>query len=452
MKIIVVGCGKIGTALIESLVAEDHDVVAIDKSPSILEEVTNIYDVMGACGNGTDWDLLVEVEANTADLFIAVTDSDEMNMLSCFLAKKLGAKHTVARIRNPEHNDGSLDFLRRQLELSLVINPERLVARELYHMLRLPAAARVETFSGRGLELVELKLKPDSKLDGMRLMDLRKKYPYNFLICMVQREEEVFIPDGHFKLKSGDKISITATPGERLKLLKSLEILQKQSRDIMIVGASNTAYYLTKMLINGGSAVKVIDKDKARCKNFSESLPEAVVIHGDGAKQELLLEEGLSNMDAFVALTGMVEQNILLSYFAASHQVPKVISKINRDEFSHMAEQLGLDSMVSPRKTVANILVRYARALENSMDSSVETLYKLVDGKVEALEFTVHGDAAVCNIPLRDLKLKSNILIGGITRGRKSIIPSGNDAILPEDKVLILAAGHRINNLADILE
>ncbi|MBQ4322715.1 MAG: NAD-binding protein, partial [Clostridia bacterium] len=284
------------------------------------------------------------------------------------------------------------------------------------------------------------------------LMDLRKKYPYNFLICMVQREEEVFIPDGHFKLKSGDKISITATPGERLKLLKSLEILQKQSRDIMIVGASNTAYYLTKMLINGGSSVKVIDKDKARCKNFSESLPEAVVIHGDGAKQELLLEEGLSNMDAFVALTGMVEQNILLSYFAASHQVPKVISKINRDEFSHMAEQLGLDSMVSPRKTVANILVRYARALENSMDSSVETLYKLVDGKVEALEFTVHGDAAVCNIPLRDLKLKSNILIGGITRGRKSIIPSGNNAILPEDKVLILAAGHRINNLADILE
>lgn len=452
MKIIVVGCGKIGTALIESLVAEGHDVVAIDKSPEVLEEVTNVYDVMSACGNGTDWDLLVEVETENADLFVAVTESDELNMLSCFLAKRLGAKHTVARIRNPEHNDGSLDFLRHQLELSLVINPERMVARELYHMLRLPSAARVETFSGRRLEMVELKLKPDSPLDGKSLIDLRKKYPYKFLVGMVQREEEVFIPDGNFRLKSGDKISIIATPGERLKLLKSLDLLQKQSRNIMILGASSTAYYLTHMLINGGCSVKVVDKDAEVCRSFSESVPEAVVIHGDGAKQELLLEEGLSDMDAFVALTGMVEQNILLSYFAASQKVQKVISKINRDEFSAMAEQLGLDSVVSPRKTVANVLVRYARALENSLDSSVETLYKLVNGKAEALEFIVHADAPLCNIPLKDLRLKSNILIAGIIRGRKSIIPSGTDEICAEDRVLILAAGHRINNLSDTLE
>ena len=451
MKIIVVGCGKIGTALIENLVNEGHDVVAIDRSQEVLGEVSNIYDVISACGNGTDWDLLMEVNTSAADLFIAVTGSDELNMLSCFLAKRMGAKHTVARIRNPEHNDGSLDFLRQQLEISLVINPERLVARELYNMLKLPSAARVETFSGRGLEMVELKLRNNSPLDGMKLSELRKKYPYSFLVCLVQRGEEVHTPDGNFQLKSGDKIGLIATPVEVQKLLKALGILQKQARNVMILGASNTAYYLSKMLLADGNSVKIVDKDEARCRKRSEELPEAVMIHGDGAQQELLLEEGLSHVDAFVSLTGMDEQNILISYFAHSREVPKVITKINRDEFSAMADQLGLDSVVTPKNTIANILVRYARALENSLDSSVETLYKLAGGQAEALEFTVHSDAAVCNVPLKELALKPNILIAGITRGRKSIIPSGNDEILAEDKVLILASGHRINNLSDIL-
>lgn len=451
MKIIVVGCGKIGTALIESLVNEGHDVVAIDRSPEALGEVSNVYDVISACGNGTDWDLLMEADAKNTDLFISVTGSDELNMLSCFLAKRMGAKHTVARIRNPEHNDGSLAFLRQELELSLVINPERLVARELYNLLKLPSAARVETFSARGLEMVELKLKSDWALDGMKLMDLRKKYPYNFLVCMVQREDSVTIPDGTFELKSGDKIGLIAPPTEILKLLKSLGILQKQARDIMILGASNTAYYLSKMLLSGGNSVRIVDKNDARCRDFSEKLSDAVMIHGDGAQQELLLEEGLSSMDAFVSLTGMDEQNILISYFAQSKKVPKVIAKVNRDEFSPLAEQLGLESMVSPKRTVANVIVRYARALENSLDSSVETLYKLAGGKAEALEFTVRNDAPVCNIPLKELSLKPNILIAGITRGRKSIIPAGNDEIRGGDKVLLLASGHRINNLSDIL-
>lgn len=451
MKIVIVGCGKIGTALIESLIAEGHDVVAVDKSPAVLAEITNTYDVMTACGNGTDWDLLVEVGIESADLIIAVTDSDELNMLCCFLARRMGAKHTVARIRSPEHNDGSLHFLRHQLELSLVINPDHLVAKELYNILKLPSAAKVETFSTRGLEMVELKLKNDSVLDGMNLITLRKKYPFSFLIGTVEREEEVFIPDGRFVLKSGDKISITSTPTELMKLLRALGVLQKQARNVMILGASNTAYYLTQMLLNGNNTVKVMDKDPHRCREFSDALPEAVVILGDGAKQDLLLEEGLSDMDAFVSLTGMAEQNILLSYFASAQNVPKVISKINRDEFVSTAERLGLDSVVSPRKTVANVIVRYARALENSGDSSMETLYKLVNGKAEALEFTVKADTAVCNVPLKDLPLKENVLIAGISRGRKSFIPSGTDEILPGDKVLILTAGHRINNLPDIL-
>ncbi|MBO5248509.1 MAG: Trk system potassium transporter TrkA [Clostridia bacterium] len=451
MKIIVVGCGKIGMTLIENLVSEGHDVVAIDNEPTVLAEVTNVYDVISACGNGTDGDLLMEADVKSTDLFIAVTGSDELNMLSCFIAKRMGAKHTVARIRNPEHNDGSLDFLRQELELSLVVNPERLVAQELYNMLKLPSAVRVETFSGRGLEMVELKLKTDSPLDGMKLMDLRKKYSREFLICMVQREDSVFIPDGAFELKSGDKIGIIATPSEILKLLKDLGILHKQARNVMILGASNTAYYLSKMLLSGGNSVKIVDKNEARCRAFSEGLPEAVIIHGDGAQQELLLEEGISDVDAFVSLTGMDEQNILISYFAQSRTVPKVITKVNRGEFSVLAEQLGLDSIVSPRQTVANVIVRYARALENSLDSSVETLYKLAGGSAEALEFTVHADAPLCNIPLKDLQLKPNTLIAGITRGHENLLPSGNDAIRAGDKVLILTSGSRVRNLSDIL-
>lgn len=452
MKIIIVGCGKIGSVLISNLVAEGHDVTAIDSDPAVINELTNIYDVIGVPGNGVDCDILDEAGVAEAELFAAVTGSDEFNMLSCYIARKMGAKQTLARIRNPEYNDSSLAFLRQHLDLSMPINPERLAARELFHVLRLPSAANVETFSMRNFEMVELKLKSDSALDGLSLIDLRQKYPQKFLVCVVQRGEEVIIPDGNFVLKSGDKVGLTATPSELHKLLKNLGLLKKQARNVMILGASKTAYYLAKALLAAGNAVKIIEKNATRCEEFSEKLPDAVIIHGDGAQQELLLEEGLKSMDAFVALTGMDEQNILMSYFAQTQDVPKVIAKVNRDEFAPMAEHLGLDTLVSPRRTVANIIVRYARALENSRDSSVETLYKLMDGKAEALEFIVHNDCELVNIQLKDLHLKSNILIAGIFRNKKILIPAGNDHIAVGDKVVILTTGHRINNLSDILK
>ena len=452
MKIFIVGCGKIGSVLVSNLVAEGHDVTAIDSDPTVINELTNIYDVIGVPGNGVDCDILAEAGVAEAELFAAVTGSDEFNMLSCYIARKMGAKQTLARIRNPEYNDSSLAFLRQHLDLSMPINPERLAARELFHVLRLPSAANVETFSMRNFEMVELKLKSDSALDGLSLIDLRQKYPQKFLVCVVQRGEEVIIPDGNFVLKSGDKVGLTATPAELHKLLKNLGLLKKQARNVMILGASKTAYYLAKALITAGNAVKIIEKNAARCEEFSEKLPDAVIIHGDGAQQELLLEEGLKSMDAFVALTGMDEQNILMSYFAQAQNVPKVIAKVNRDEFAPMAEHLGLDTLVSPRRTVANIIVRYARALENSRDSSVETLYKLMDGKAEALEFIVHNDCELVDIQLKDLPLKSNILIAGIFRNKKILIPAGDDHIAVGDKVVILTTGHRINNLSDILK
>lgn len=451
MRIIIVGCGKIGTTIVASLVGEGHDVVVVDGNPDIIAEVTNIYDAMGVCGNGTDCDTLAEAEVDKAELFVSVTGSDELNMLSCFIAKRMGAKHTIARIRNPEYNDSSLGFLCQQLDLSLSINPELLAAQELFNILKFPSAVNVETFSGKSFEIVELRLKEDSPLVGMKLQELRKKYQAKFLICAVQRGEEVYIPDGSFELKSGDKIGLTASPQEIQKLLKMVGILRKQARNVMILGASRTAYYLAKLLTDSGNSVKIIEKDRERCEEFCNDLPGAVMICGDGAEPELLLEEGLASVDAFVALTGTDEENILLSFFANAQNVPKVIPKVNRIELSSMARQLGMDSLVSPQKMISDVLTRYARALQNSLGSNVETLYKIMDGKAEALEFNVQHDFRYLEVPLKEMKFKNNILIAGIIRGRRTIIPAGGDVICVGDRVIVLSTEHRLHDLSDII-
>jgi trk system potassium uptake protein TrkA len=452
MKIIVVGCGKIGTTIISSLVSEGHDLVALDSDPAVIAGITNIYDVMGVCGNGADCEILKEAGIDKTELFVAVTGSDELNMLSCFLAKKMGAKHTIARIRNPEYNDSSLGFMKQQLGLSMAINPELLAAQELFNILKLPSAVKIETFSGRNFEMIEIRLKDDSALNGMKLSELRGRYKAKFLVCTVQRGDQVCIPDGNFELKSGDKIGLTASPAEIQKLLRAMGVLQKQARSVMILGGSRTAYYLAKMLSSIGNSVKIIEQDRQTCRELCDALPKAVIINGDGAQQELLLEEGIRSLDAFVALTGMDEENILISIFAASQNVSKVISKVNRDELASMAEKLGLDCIVSPKKIISDILVRYARALQNSLGSNVETLYNLMDGRAEALEFNVRSDSRLTHIPLKELRLKPNVLIAGIIRDRKTIIPAGEDMILPGDKVVVLAAGQRLQDLSDILK
>lgn len=453
MKIIIVGCGKIGTSILANLVGEGNDVVAIDDSPTVIDEIGNIYDVMCVCGNGADTETLDEAGVSKADLFVAVTNSDELNMLACFVAERMGAKHTIARIRKPEYNDNSLDFLSKQLKLTVSVNPEWMAAKELFNILKLPAAVNIESFSGGNLEMVELRLKPDSILDGLSLIELRRKYKAQYLVCAVQRGDEVYIPDGNFVLKSGDKIGITASSSEIQKLFKMLSLGQKSARNVMILGASRISYYLAKRLINSGSKVIIIDKNEKICKMFADELPDAVVICGDGAEQELLLEEGLGSIDAFVALTGVDELNILISIFAASQKVPKVISKVNRNELASMADKLGLDCIVSPKKIVSNVLARYARAIKNSQGAnSIETLYKLMDQSVEALEFNVSKDFLGLKTPLKDLSLKPNILIAGIIRGRKSMIPGGNDEILAGDRVVVIVSGQRLLDLDDILQ
>lgn len=452
MNIIVVGCGKVGKSLLFSLVKENHDLTAIDSNEEVIAEVRNSYDVMAFCGNGTSYTVLKKAGAENCDLFIAVTASDELNMLSCFAAKRMGAKYTVARIRNPKNNDDSLDFMKKQLDLSLSINPEQLAAQAIFNLLKLPAAAKLETFSSNQIEMLEIIIKPDSPLDGVLLKDLKRKHKGKYLICAVMRGESVVIPKGDFALKSGDRIGLIVAEGDLNGTLDMLEVPHKRIKRVMIIGAGIVSRYLAKILIRYRIPVKIIESDTRVCEEVCEELPsKATVIHGNAMSQDLLMEEGLSSTDGLVALTGRDEENILISYYAMSNSVSKIIAKVNRDELFSVAEKLGLDSLISPRRVTSNEIVKYARALENTLDSKIEALYSVMGGMAEALEFKVLADSKLTHVPLKEMKLKKGVLIAGIIRGKEAVIPDGEDMILPEDRVIVISAGAQLYDLADII-
>ena len=451
MKIIIVGCGKTGKAILKSMAQEGHDVVAVDRLTEVIDEITNVWDVMGVCGNGADPDVLTEAGVQDADVIVSATRSDEVNMLSCFFARRMGAKHTVCRVRDPEYIEHSLGFLKRELDLSMTINPERMAAHELFSILKTPSAAKIETFARDNFELVEIPLRDGGALCGMKLSELPSKYRTKVLVCAVRRGQEVVIPDGSFVLRSGDRIAISAVPSEIGRFLRQIGVAQKRAHDVMIVGGGQTAYYLARRLLASGSNVKIIEKNEVIAKDLCDALPAAVVIHGDGARRETLMEEGLEKQDALVTMGGIDEENILVSILAAGLGVPKIITKINRSYMADVADRLGLDSVVMPQNIVSDALVQYVRALQNSMGSNVETLYKVMDGKAEALEFNVRENPKLTGIPLKEMKLKSNILLAAIVRERRTIVPGGDDVILPNDKVIVISAGNRLQDLADII-
>jgi trk system potassium uptake protein TrkA len=355
-------------------------------------------------------------------------------------------------VRKPKYSAESIGYLRSQLDLSLTLNPEQLAAHDIYNILRFPSAVNIEKFASGSLEMMEFHLVENSLLDGLSLSELRLKFSAKFLVCAVRRGDDAYIPDGNFVLKSGDRVGIVATPHEFVRLLKQMGVHQKPIKSVMILGAGRISYYLTSMLTEAGISVKVIEKDERVAKSFAASHHRAVVINGDGAGQELLREEGIRSVDAFVALTGTDEQNILISTFALSENKHKVITKVNRSEFLAIADRLGLDSIVSSKTAVCDSVVSYARALQNSMGSKVDTVYQLMDEKVEALEFEVRPDFKYINIPFKELRTKDNILVAGIIRAREIIIPSGNDMILAGDKVVVFSAGHRLGDLSDIVK
>lgn len=453
MKIIIVGCGKIGRVILSSLTKEGHDLTAIDNKPSVVESIRNRFDVMALCGNGTSYSVLKEAGAVHCDLFIAVTSSDELNMLSCFAAKRMGAKYTVARIRNPENtNTKSLAFIQKQLDLSLVINPELLTAQVIYNMLKLPAAAKLDTFGSDRLEMIELIIKPNSPLDGMTIKDMRKKHKGKYLICAILRNDRVEIPSGDFVIRCGDRVGFIVAEDDLNSTLEMFGVPHKRARSVIIIGAGIISRYLAGILLKARIPVKIVESDPEICREVCSTLSsKATVINGDGMSQDLLMEEGISSTQALVALTGRDEENLLISFYGMSQSVPKVVAKVNRDELYPVAERLGLDGLVSPRRVTANLVVKYARALENTLDNRIETLYTLMGGMAEALEFKVISESKCTGSALKDMRLKKGVLIAAIIRGEETIIPNGDDVIMPDDKVIVISAGERIDDLADIL-
>lgn len=451
MKIVIIGDGKVGYLLAKQLSEYDYDVVLIDNNGKRLKQTINELDVNYVEGNGVSSQILLEANTNEADLVISCTPMDEVNMICSLMAKKLGAGHTVARVRNPLYYQ-EMDLLKNDLELDVAINPDFAMAQEIARVLIFPAAIKVETFVKGRVELVELKIPPDNPLQGHTLAEIYKKYKIKFLICAVQRGDDIFIPNGNFILEAKDKINIIASHHEIKQFFKIIGTYRTRVKTVMICGGSKTAYYLAQKLLSIGMNVKIIEKKEEGCHELSEMLPKATIIWGNAAEHELLQEEGITRADAFLALTGVDEENIIMSLYAQSQNVPKVITKVNSDSLHAITNQLELDSVVSPKRVTANAIVSYVRAMEHSLSSDhIETLYRLVDDKLEALEFIAKGQATYINIPLKQLPLKDNILIACIVRKRKTIIPGGDDVILAGDSVIIVTQ-NPVNKLTDIIK
>ncbi len=450
MNIVIVGDGKVGSTLVKQLSKEGHDIVIIDNNLSVIENSVNMYDVMGIEGNGAS--LLIQKQAGVdkSDLFIAATSSDELNMLSCMIAKKLGAKHRVGRVRNPEYSE-QLGFLKEELGMNMVINPEQTTALEISRILRFPTAIKIENFSNGRAELVEIKVPEGSRLAGQPLYTLSSMCEVKVLICVVQRGSQVIIPTGDFVIQAGDRISITASPHQIHTFIKRMGLLKDKIKMVMVVGGGRIGHYLTKILLDVGMEVKIIEMKESVCKQLSEDLPKAIIIHGDGTNHDLLIEEGIEDMDAFISLTGIDEENIILSMYAKKKQVKKVVTKINKISFSKLLTEDMVDSVVSPKYLTANQIVSYVRGLQNSMGSSVQTLHRLVDNQVEALEFAVKVKDHFIGKPLKELRLKENLLIATIIRNHKIIIPAGGDTLEVGDRVIIVTTIPYLRDLKDIV-
>lgn len=449
MNIVIVGDGKVGASLVEYLSQEGHDIVVIDRDPKIVDQMVNTYDVLGVCGNGASYDVQIEAGVPSSRLFIAATSSDELNILCCLVAKKLGSHHTVARVRNPEYLK-QLAFFKEELGLSMVVNPEYDAANEIAKVLRFPNAINIDTFSRGSVDLAELRIESGNPLCDMMISEILKEFKTKVLICAVKRDSDVFIPRGDFILKSGDKIHVTAPRDELVKFMKKLGIYQHRTKNIMIIGGGKMGYYLARQLSeSGGCNVKIIEIDRERCEELCTLLPNVQVVCADGTDRAILYEQGIEGQDAFVALTTIDEENIIASMYASSLGISKTVAKVNRVSYQ-VLESIGMDSAFSSKSIAVNRIIGYVRALENSGESSVQTLYKLVDGSVEALEFKITDDFEGVGIPLKSLNINANTLIGSIIRGDRVIFPDGNDTLEVGDSVVIVSQSRSYRSINEI--
>lgn len=450
MKIIIVGCGKVGQELAERLNREDHDVTVIDIRGHVVQNITNRFDIMGVEGNAMDVETLKEAGIQNADILIAVTGSDELNMFQCLMAKKLGNCRTIARVRNHDCNK-ALQYFKEELGLAMVINPEQTAANEIARAIRLPSAIQIDTFAKGRVEILKFRISEGSILDNLMVQDIVAKLNCDILVCGVERGSDAFIPRGNFVLKEGDLVSIVASVKSGALFFKRIGIKTDSAKDTMIVGGGEIAYYLANQLSEYGIDVKIIEQNPERCEELCRLLPKVNVINGDGTDRDLLTEEGIDKADSFVSLTNIDEENMILSLFAKIKNDGKVVTKINRIEYDEVVESLDIGTVIYPKEITAEYIVKFVRAKKNSMGSNIETMHIILNGMAEALEFRIKEKSPVADVSIDSLKLKDNLLIACINRNGKIIIPRGKDIIRRGDTVIVVTLKSGFKDIDDIL-
>ncbi len=449
MNIIIVGLGKLGITLTKQLVAEGHDITVVDKNKDIVTSVVNTYDVLGVLGDAITCEMLEAAGAPKAKLIIAATASDEVNILCCLIANKMGTENTIARVRNPDYA-AQMHFLRSELGINLVVNPEFETANEISRIIRFPSAAKLDSFSRGKVEIASIRIHSDNIFCNMPLYEIRKKCKAKVLVCAVQRDDEVYIPSGDFIIRCDDTISITGTRSELSAFMKQTGVFKQKIKNVMIIGGGRIGYYLAKLLSDTGRNIKLIEQKEDRCYHLSDTLTDATIIHGDGTDQDILDEQGLENQDALVSLTGIDEENIIVSMYAESKGINKVITKVNRHSYS-ILNDIGLETVVSPQIVAGNLVARYVRALHNSASNAqIQTLHRMVNGKVEAVEFIVPENAKFIDIPFHELKFHQNLLVASINRSGKIIFPGGDDVLKAKDSIVVVTAGRILEDINDI--
>lgn len=451
MEIVIIGDGKVGFAIAGQLDREGHNVTVIDSNQAVLDKTSNLLDVVGIYGNGATPQTLKEAGADHADLVIAATSKDEINILSCLLAKKMGARHTIARIRTPEYVD-SLNYVKEELGLSLDINPELAAAREIRRSLRFTSEIHTSSLAKARLELAEIKVFDHSPLAGKTIMEISKAYKQSVLFCLIERDDDLIIPSGNTLVRANDKLVLTGRTKQLQSFFNELKILKNDPiKEVMIIGGGRITYYLTPMLSELGIAVTIIERDAEKCLKLVESFPYATIIHGDGTDHELLMSENLEKMDGFVALTDNDEENVMVSMFAAAKGVSHVIPKVNRVELGFIFEKLGLRNAITPKNITANHIVSYVRAMQNSLGSNVESLLKIKDERIEILEFRVRQNCRLIGRPIMEIGFKPGILIAYVTHHGEPKVADGQIKVALGDTVIVISKQKGLSDINDIL-
>ncbi len=450
MKAIIVGCGKVGSALAATLVNDGHSVAVIDTNQKALDQVSEEIDFLPLCGNGGDINILREAGIETADIFIAVSPYDELNLLSCLVAQKVADVHTIARVRNPLYSKET-EFLGQKLGISKIINPEYLAAKEIFKLMQYPAVSRLDSLADGSITLFSIHIKPEYKLAGRSLQEIRGEGRAVVLACAVGRKDDVIIPRGDFVIEAGDDVSFLATHSEMQRFLLENGIQSKQVDNCLITGGGTIGYYLTERLLNHKKNVRIIEKNEKRCELLSEAFPKAEIVTGDGTDRKFLIKQGLERADAFVSLTGIDEENIIVCTYAKSLANIKTITKVNRTDLREVMSELDIDSVVYPKLICADIIAQYVRAMNAGAGGNIETLYRYLDNRIEIVEFRAAEGSLVRDIPLYKLKLRPDLLVACIRRGNQIILPNGSTAIQADDSVIIVAKEGGITSLDKIL-